>query len=360
MLILIAIALCAPAPSLLIKKPWVPANGEIVVSTWPIYSDGQVSLMKHDGTPLGDPITFTGEEAHLTANCPELLTVDHAVYAQLMLKDKPLGQPLVIIPACSRLVPVTEEIVSEDRGNWTKIVAWQDEGAEDSEDLPPDAGLFEGTAYSEESRRDESVVRSGWWIRPELDVALETSMGSILIDMREDAAPNTVRNFQQLVRDQFYDETMMHRIIIAGRSGRPFVIQGGDPTGTGNGGPGWWAPIEASTLPHDFGVISMARANDPDSAGSQWFIALDREETARLDGLYCTFGEVLHGRDTIVKLAQVPIGDTDYLSSRPITPPLIKRARLKPAKPRTPSIGRSLKLVEPPQTGPWKPDRDLP
>ena len=234
------------------------------------------------------------------------------------------------------------------------------QGAEDSEDLPPDAGKYDGTAYDTEAARDDSVVRSGWWIRPEADVSLKTTKGDLLIDMREDAAPNTVNNFQQLVRDQFYDQTMMHRIILAGRGGRPFVIQGGDPTGTGSGGPGWWVPIEASTLPHDFGVISMARANDPDSAGSQWFIALDRQETARLDGLYCAFGEILLGRDAIVELAQVPIGDTDYLSSRPVNPPLIKTARLVPAEPRTPGMGRTQKPVEPPLTGPWKSDQPTP
>ena len=104
----------------------------------------------------------------------------------------------------------------------------------------------------------------------------------------------------------------------------------------------------------------MARSNDPDSAGSQWFIALDRQETARLDGLYCAFGEVLLGHDTILQLAQVPIGDQDYLSSRPIQPPLIRTARLVPAESRTPAEGRSRKPVEAPRTGPWKKNADGP
>ena len=97
----------------------------------------------------------------------------------------------------------------------------------------------------------------------------------------------------------------------------------------------------------------MARADDPDSAGSQWFIALDREETARLDGLYCAFGEVTSGGDVIVALAQVPIGDTDYLSSRPVDPPSIMLANLVPAKPRTPGTGRPDSRVSPPDDGPW-------
>jgi peptidyl-prolyl cis-trans isomerase B (cyclophilin B) len=178
-------------------------------------------------------------------------------------------------------------------------------------------------------------------------------MGDLQVDLREDAAPMTARNFQMLVEDRYYDNTIMHRILLQGRNGRPFVIQGGDPTGSGSGGPGWWVPLEPSTLPHHFGVLSMARGDDPDSGGSQWFIALDRSETARLDGLYCAFGDVVTGADTLEALARVPIADSDYLSSRPVDPPAITRARLIPAPPRTPQSGRPDARVTPPTTSPW-------
>ena len=353
MIPLLLVALANPVPGLLIKRPWTPAGGEMMVSTWPQYAKGTVVLMRHDGTVIDEPAGFTDGRVDAIVAFPGIAALDRAAYLQLVVDEEPVGQPLVITPALSRLIPVTEEVVTEDRGPWRKIVAWEDEGAEDTEGLPAGAGQFDGTALHESVARDEAVIRSGWWVRPEQDVLLQTSMGDLHIDMREDAAPNTARNFQQLVEDRFYDDTLMHRIIIEGRNGRPFVVQGGDPIGSGSGGPGWWLPIEASSLPHDFGVISMARADDPDSAGSQWFIALDREETARLDGLYCAFGEVTSGGDVIVALAQVPIGDTDYLSSRPVDPPSIMLANLVPAKPRTPGTGRPDSRVSPPDDGPW-------
>ncbi|MEE2908102.1 MAG: peptidylprolyl isomerase [Planctomycetota bacterium] len=353
MIPLLVLSLLNPPPSLLIKRPWTPAGGEMIVSTWPQYADASVVIMNHDGNLLAEPAVFTEGQIDAIEAFPAIESLDHAAYLQLIVDEKPHGSPLVITPALSRLVPVMEEDFTEGRGTWMRIVGWEDTGADETEGLPISAGLYEGAALDQDMPRDESVIRSGWWIRPERDVLMETTMGTIRIDMREDAAPLTVENFQRLVDDRFYDGTIMHRILIEGREGRPFVIQGGDPLGNGTGGPGWWLPIEASTLPHDFGVISMARDDNPDSAGSQWFIALDREETARLDGLYCAFGEVIDGKDVIVSLAGVPIGDTDYLSSRPIDPPSIKVTTLVPASPRTPEMGRSESRVEAPDSGPW-------
>ncbi len=351
---LLVLGLMTPEPALLIKRPWTPAGGEMVVSTWPKHAGtGELVLMEHDGSVLGEAASFTNGQLDVLDAFPALESLDHAAYLQLIVDDEPIGSPLVITPALSRLVPVMEEDFTEGRGTWMRIVGWQDAGAEDQDGLPLGAGEFQGAAQENDFRRDESVVRSGWWIRPEIDVLMTTTMGPIQIDLREDAAPMTALNFQRLTEDRFYDGTLMHRIIIKGRNGRPFVIQGGDPLGNGTGGPGWWLPIEASTLPHDFGVISMARSDHPDSAGSQWFIALDREETARLDGLYCAFGDVIDGRDTLVQLALVPIGDTDYLSSRPIEPPSIIASELVSATPRIPGDGRSESRVSPPDTAPW-------
>ncbi|MDG2422422.1 MAG: peptidylprolyl isomerase [Phycisphaerales bacterium] len=354
MIPLLVLSLLNPTPTLLIKRPWAPAGGEMIISTWPNYAaEGTVVLMKHDGTIINEPATFVEGKINAIKAFPAIESLDHAAYLQLIVDDEPTGSPLVVTPALSRLIPVMEEDFTEGRGTWMRIVGWEDAGAEETEGLPLGSGLYEGAALDAELKRDESVIRSGWWVRPEMDIDMDTTMGEIRIDLREDAAPMTALNFQRLAEDRFYDGTIMHRIIIQGREGRPFVIQGGDPLGDGTGGPGWWQPIEASTLPHDFGVISMARSDLPDSAGSQWFIALDREETARLDGLYCAFGEVIDGREPLVKMAQVPIGDNEYLSSRPIAPPSITVMNLVPATPRNPGKGRSESRVEPPDTGPW-------
>ncbi|MGY8752686.1 MAG: peptidylprolyl isomerase, partial [Phycisphaerales bacterium] len=128
-----------------------------------------------------------------------------------------------------------------------------------------------------------------------------------------------------------YQNTTFHRIVPLSSKGHPFVIQGGDPTGTGMGGAGSWLPIENSALPHDFGVISMARAGDPDSAGCQFFLCLSREGTARLDGQYCSFGETVSGDEVIRAIALVPLADP--ASGEPVSPPIIHSISLIPTSP---------------------------
>lgn len=168
------------------------------------------------------------------------------------------------------------------------------------------------------------------------DVLLETSLGEIRFAMRPDAAPNTVWNFRELVRGGFYDGVIFHRIVGRLPTGAPFVIQAGDPTGTGNGGPGYNFDLEPSTLPHDFGVISMARASDPNTNGSQFFVALSREGTARLDGRYAAFGQAIAGAETIMAIAAaeiIPAEPGSPQADRPRNPPVIVRARLVDAAP---------------------------
>ena len=179
---------------------------------------------------------------------------------------------------------------------------------------------------------------TGLRIYPERDVILHTTKGDIRLAMRPDEAPNTVWNFLELSRGGFYRDVMFHRVVKLDRLGRPFVIQAGDPTATGDGGPGYWLPIENSHLAHDFGVISMARSDDPDSNGSQFFIGLSREGTSRLDGQYCAFGYAVDGAQTIIDIAEVEIAD--LAMGRPADPPVIKSAELVPAPPRTPGRGR--------------------
>ncbi|MCH2136278.1 MAG: peptidylprolyl isomerase [Phycisphaerales bacterium] len=331
--------------------PFVAAGKPMMVAMRHDEPTAAIVLMRHDGTVLHGPLSLVPEQKiNLLEAMPSINTLDEAAYLQLLHGEQPINTALVIEPALSRRVPLVEQVETPGRGTWTKIVGWQDEGAEDREDLPADAGRINGAALSEPAPRDASVVRSGWWIYPERDVRAKTDHGEMWIDLREDTAPGTCRSFRALAGMGFFNDTIVHRVVPVGRNGRPFVIQGGDPTGTGEGGPGWWTPLEPSFLPHDYGVLSMARADHPDSAGSQWFIALDREETARLDGQYCAFGEVILGEDTIDSMAAVELADTDYLSSRPVKPPVIELMRIAPATPRTPGTGRKETRVKPPDS----------
>ncbi|MDO5476993.1 MAG: peptidylprolyl isomerase [Eubacteriales bacterium] len=138
--------------------------------------------------------------------------------------------------------------------------------------------------------------------------------GVIDLELDAKAAPITVENFLKLVNDKFYDGTIFHRVIPG------FMIQGGDPQGTGMGGPGWTIKGEFSAngvdnpIKHKRGVISMARAMDPDSAGSQFFIM--HADADYLDGQYAAFGHVVSGMDVVDRIASVPTnrwgGDRPY------------------------------------------------
>ncbi len=124
-------------------------------------------------------------------------------------------------------------------------------------------------------------------------VTIETNKGTIQVELYPEIAPNTVRNFLSLVHKGFYDGTIFHRVIPG------FMIQGGDPQGTGMGGPGYSIRGEFSAngfennLKHTRGVLSMARAMHPDSAGSQFFLMV--EDAPHLDGQYASFGKVISG-----------------------------------------------------------------
>ena len=124
--------------------------------------------------------------------------------------------------------------------------------------------------------------------------------GTIKIELYPKYAPNTVANFISLIEDEFYDGLSFHRSVPG------FVLQGGDPLGDGTGGPGYNIFGEfkengynKNTLSHTRGVVSMARSNDYDSAGSQFFIVLDDSAAYSLDGLYAGFGKVVEGMDII-------------------------------------------------------------
>ncbi|WP_051459271.1 peptidylprolyl isomerase [Paenibacillus zanthoxyli] len=152
-------------------------------------------------------------------------------------------------------------------------------------------------------------------------VTIEMEDGGIIkAELYPEVAPNTVNNFISLIQKGFYNGTIFHRVIPG------FMIQGGDPEGTGMGGPGYSISGEFSengfsnSLLHTRGVLSMARANDPDSAGSQFFIMTDAAPS--LDGIYAAFGKVTEGLEVVDAIANLPRDAND----RPANPPVIKKA----------------------------------
>ena len=128
-------------------------------------------------------------------------------------------------------------------------------------------------------------------------IVMETTMGKIVLELWPDIAPKHCQSFVYLVNKGFYDTLTFHRIVPG------FVIQGGDPLGNGTGGPGYSVPAEFSNKPHEDGVLSMARSQDPNSAGSQFFICLGR--LTSLDNKYTVFGKVIEGLDVVHKIEKV-------------------------------------------------------
>ncbi|HEX8877212.1 MAG TPA: peptidylprolyl isomerase [Phycisphaerales bacterium] len=177
---------------------------------------------------------------------------------------------------------------------------------------------------------DGPTIYSGLRIYVDKHVVFETDKGEIEFQLRPDAAPNTAFNFRHLVEGGFYTDIVFHRIVPKLPNGEPFVIQVGDPTASGGGGPGYQVDLEQSTLPHDFGVLSNARSGDPNSNGSQVFVCLSRNGTSFLDGQYTSFAQAVRGGDVIRAIAASPIGAGD----KPLDPmPKIKSAKLIDAPP---------------------------
>ena len=140
-------------------------------------------------------------------------------------------------------------------------------------------------------------------------VTFETSAGTIKAELYPDVAPNTVNNFLSLVNKGFYNGLIFHRVI------KGFMIQGGDPEGTGMGGPGYSIKGEfaqngfENNLKHTEGVLSMARSAMPDSAGSQFFIM--HKDAPHLDGSYAAFGMVTEGMEVVNAIAETKTNGAD-------------------------------------------------
>lgn len=143
---------------------------------------------------------------------------------------------------------------------------------------------------------------------PLVTITMDTG-DQIVIELEPKVAPNTVANFISLVQEGYYDGLIFHRVIPG------FMIQGGDPTGTGSGGPGYLIDGEFSennfenNLKHDRGVISMARSSHPNSAGSQFFIMT--EQSPHLDGQYASFGKVIEGIEVVDQIVAVERNASD-------------------------------------------------
>lgn len=362
----------------------VQRPARITVTSPRSFGTVSLALMEFDGKPLAEPISVHPGIVDLDEALPQIWDLRRTAYLQLLDGERPVGSALVLQPMLSRMVPVTEVKPHPTRGTLhTSIVGWIDEN-DPSMQAPPQEkekvqspteqspkplapGSAGGTATASNEVSPDSNPKSkiedpqsierlftGLRIYPERDVILHTTHGDIRLAMKPDEAPNTVWSFLELAGGGFYRNIQFHRIVPLTTSTPPFpfVIQAGDPTATGDGGPGYWLPIEDSKLPHDFGVISMARSDDPDSNGSQFFIALSREGTARLDGQYCAFGYAVEGAAAIMAIAQVPLADV--AAGKPVDPPLIKNVELVPAPSRAPGSGRPDQRVTP-ETKPAEP-----
>lgn len=163
---------------------------------------------------------------------------------------------------------------------------------------------------------EQGATNTSEVLRPVVTIEMDSG-NKIVIELYPDIAPNTVRNFLSLARSGFYDGTIFHRVIPG------FMIQGGDPEGTGRGGPGYSIRGEFTAngfrneLKHTRGVVSMARTQDYNSAGSQFFIMV--ADAPHLDGAYAAFGRVIEGMEEVDRIVSVPRGAMD----RPFDPPRI-------------------------------------
>ena len=284
--------------------------------------------------------------ADLTGLFPKLWAdkSEQVMLAQLYLDDQATGAPLVLQPLLTpnmakRVDPNTMRL-SEDS---TAVVVFEDDR------------LAAQYAKNEVESPDREKVFSGLRIYIEKEALFETTQGEIVFRLRPDAAPNTAFNFMHLIEGGFYTNIIFHRIVATLTDGRPFVIQVGDPSGTGSGGPGYMIDLEKTELKHDFGVLSMARSADPDTNGSQVFICLSREGTAFLDTRYTAFAQAISGAKVIRDIAKAQVDAND----RPLDPPMILKASLRDAPPITDRQAPISTVLEEPETDfvHQKPDR---
>ncbi len=172
-----------------------------------------------------------------------------------------------------------------------------------------------GGAYGEEKKGAPGLDKKELKRLETTKTVIETKYGNIILKFYPDLAPNHVKGFVKLAREGFYDGTIFHRVIPG------FMIQGGDPNTKGKdtrtygtGGPGYTIKAEFNKNNHKRGILSMARASDPDSAGSQFFIVV--KDSPFLDGEYTVFGEVTEGMDVVDRIVSLPRDMSDLPKER--------------------------------------------
>jgi len=178
-------------------------------------------------------------------------------------------------------------------------------------------GLFAAVGASQAEETKTNTPPAAPAMSTPNEVALiKTTEGDMVVEFWTDAAPKTIENFKTLIKKGFYDGTAFHRVI------KGFMIQGGDPLtkdaskedAWGTGGPGYQIKAEFNDHPHKRGVLSMARSNNPDSAGSQFFIC--HGDPSFLDHQYTTFGKLIKGDDVLEKIATTPTHPQDRPDKR--------------------------------------------
>ncbi len=170
------------------------------------------------------------------------------------------------------------------------------------------------------NKPEETTKPMQWNTPPQMSIdpdkqytaIIETEKGDLVLELFAKDVPVTVNNFVFLARQGYYDNSTFHRVI------RDFMAQGGDPTGTGSGGPGYTFPNEITSHKHVVGAISMAHSSAPNSNGSQWFICYQPQPT--LDGGYSVFGQLVEGMDVLLSITpRDPTQAPDYEGDRVIT-----------------------------------------
>ena len=250
-----------------------------------------------------------------TATSPKLQ------YAQLVIGQEKVGPPVVLQPMQN---PKAAMLYNEHLHQ-----PWFHDPRTSAESFKPKDGQIAWV-------NNETTTYTGLRAYVDKNIVFDTSAGELEFHPRPDQAPNTCFCVRQLVEGGFYTDTIFHRVVPKDSAGAPFVIQFGDPTGTGDGGPGFSYDLEPTRLPHDFGVLSVARETEPNTNGSQLFVCLSRPGTQRLDGRYTAFAQCVRGAETILAIAATPLipdKPGEDPKNRPKEPPVVRSARLVDAAP---------------------------
>ena len=224
--------------------------------------------------------------------------------------------------------------LTTSRGQETEKIAGQSSPARGTRGLAtPSAETMPATSPAAKLEEGAKSGEAKHMDKDQKEVAvLKTSAGEMVVEFWPDVAPKTVENFKKLAKEGFYDGTAFHRII------KGFMIQGGDPNTKdlsneamyGTGGPGYQVAAEFNERPHVRGVLSMARSQDPNSAGSQFFVCLGVAKS--LDRQYTAFGHLIKGLDVLDRIGDTPVGrGKGGEMSKPTSRVTLESVKIEPA-----------------------------